>query len=266
MDELTATLGWSVGEPNQAVLEMYAPLNAAGGLDMESLAAFPNVQTPPRIETPKLEANALSSAVTANQEAMLAQNVAAFQQPNVATAEHFVQSVAAAQPADNPPTHSESSTLPGDISDARTDFIAPDDAISVATAANLTDSPNMNNHACAEETSTGGRRPTKEEEREMYEKGLLSDLSGTTAARSRKMTQNERDVMLHKRRLRNRASAARSREKQRTTISLLTAENDRLKFGHQKLQRDLDAARIEIQRLREQMEFMRGGTLCHRPL
>lgn len=42
-----------------------------------------------------------------------------------------------------------------------------------------------------------------------------ADLAGTTAARSRKMSASEREVMLHRRRLRNRASAARSRHKAR---------------------------------------------------
>ena len=52
----------------------------------------------------------------------------------------------------------------------------------------------------------------------------FSDLKGTTAARSRKMTEEERKIMLHKRRLRNRASAARSREKRSRTLTDLTAE------------------------------------------
>jgi len=42
-----------------------------------------------------------------------------------------------------------------------------------------------------------------------------ANLAGTTAARSRKMSASEREVMLHRRRLRNRASAARSRHKAR---------------------------------------------------
>jgi len=42
-----------------------------------------------------------------------------------------------------------------------------------------------------------------------------ANLAGTTAARSRKMSASEREVMLHRRRLRNRASAARSRYKAR---------------------------------------------------
>lgn len=52
----------------------------------------------------------------------------------------------------------------------------------------------------------------------------LQDLTGTTAARSRKMTEEERRIMLHKRRLRNRASAARSREKRSKTLVDLTVE------------------------------------------
>ncbi|KAI0565594.1 Basic region leucine zipper [Gracilaria domingensis] len=56
----------------------------------------------------------------------------------------------------------------------------------------------------------------------------LSDLKGTTAARSRKMTEHERRIMLHKRRLRNRASAARSREKRSRTLIGLSAEVEQL--------------------------------------
>lgn len=56
----------------------------------------------------------------------------------------------------------------------------------------------------------------------------LSDLKGTTAARSRKMTEEERRVMLHKRRLRNRASAARSREKRSRTLNDLSTEVEEL--------------------------------------
>lgn len=56
----------------------------------------------------------------------------------------------------------------------------------------------------------------------------MADLKGTTAARSRKMTEEERRVMLHKRRLRNRASAARSREKRSRTLNDLSAEVEEL--------------------------------------
>eukprot|EP00170_Pyropia_yezoensis_P010244 contig_47143_g10282 len=47
----------------------------------------------------------------------------------------------------------------------------------------------------------------------------LADLSGTTAAESRRMSAEERALMLHKRKLRNRASAARSRDRQRASAS-----------------------------------------------
>jgi hypothetical protein len=67
------------------------------------------------------------------------------------------------------------------------------------------------------------RRLTKEEEAR-FAPEELRDLKGTTAAKSRKMSASERDVMLHKRRLRNRESAARSREKQRKTINELSDE------------------------------------------
>lgn len=56
----------------------------------------------------------------------------------------------------------------------------------------------------------------------------MADLKGTTAARSRKMTEDERRVMLHKRRLRNRASAARSREKRSRTLNDLSTEVEEL--------------------------------------
>lgn len=68
---------------------------------------------------------------------------------------------------------------------------------------------------------------TKEEEARFDPDDLL-DLRGSTAAKSRKMTVEQRDVMLHKRRLRNRASAARSRDKQRKTIGELGYEVDNL--------------------------------------
>ena len=69
------------------------------------------------------------------------------------------------------------------------------------------------------------KRLTKEEEAR-FPVEELADLTGTTAARSRKMSRKEHDLMLHKRRLRNRESAARSREKQRRTTTELAAEID----------------------------------------
>lgn len=71
------------------------------------------------------------------------------------------------------------------------------------------------------------RRLTKEEEAR-FDVVDLRDLKGSTAAKSRKMTVEERDIMLHKRRLRNRQSAARSRDRQRKTIMDVGNELDEL--------------------------------------
>lgn len=50
------------------------------------------------------------------------------------------------------------------------------------------------------------------------------DLTGTTAAASRRMSTEERQLMLHKRKLRNRASAARSRAVARTVVADVVGE------------------------------------------
>lgn len=50
------------------------------------------------------------------------------------------------------------------------------------------------------------------------------DLAGTTAAASRRMSTEERQLMLHKRKLRNRASAARSRAVARTVVADVVEE------------------------------------------
>lgn len=96
------------------------------------------------------------------------------------------------------------------------------------------------------------RRVSKAEEECLIAVGLLADLKGTTAARSRKMTEDERNLMLHKRRLRNRASAARSREKQRNTVAVLAQQVEELSQDAFRLRKDCSDAQSEIQRLREQ--------------
>lgn len=70
--------------------------------------------------------------------------------------------------------------------------------------------------------AAGPRRLSRSEEALEY--GELADIGGTTAARSRQMSEEERRVMLYKRKLRNRASAARSREKRCRTILELSKE------------------------------------------
>lgn len=78
----------------------------------------------------------------------------------------------------------------------------------------------------------------------------FQDLTGTTAARSRKMTDEERKVMLHKRRLRNRASAARSREKRSRTLNDLTAEVEDLVKKSLQLAQQASQAAEEARKLR----------------
>jgi Basic region leucine zipper len=87
----------------------------------------------------------------------------------------------------------------------------------------------------------------------------LSDLKGTTAARSRKMTEHERTVMLHKRRLRNRASAARSREKQRNAVAVLSEQVATLSSTISKLRRANASGRSEIARLCAQNATLRAA-------
>lgn len=64
----------------------------------------------------------------------------------------------------------------------------------------------------------------REREAKQFPKALLSDLNGTTSAEVRKMSQSERDLVLYKRKLRNRLSARRSRQKRQATLSDLHEE------------------------------------------
>lgn len=116
-------------------------------------------------------------------------------------------------------------------------------------------------------------RLAKETEAQLNAAVQEADLSGTTAAQSRKMTPVQRDIMLHKRRLRNRASAARSREKQRKTIAELAGELDALGERADALAKtaaslqatvgavaaERDEARAENERLRRENEALRQG-------
>ncbi|CDF40222.1 unnamed protein product [Chondrus crispus] len=99
-------------------------------------------------------------------------------------------------------------------------------------------------------------RMTKEEEAR-FDAADLKDLRGSTAAKSRKMTEDERDIMLHKRRLRNRLSAARSRERQRKTIQEVGEEVDELLEQASSLQERCQVAESEILALRATNEALR---------
>lgn len=80
---------------------------------------------------------------------------------------------------------------------------------------------------------------------EALEYGALADIGGTTAARSRQMSEEERRVMLYKRKLRNRASAARSREKRCRTIMELSKEVQALLDVSTKLRSECNARAAE---------------------
>lgn len=97
---------------------------------------------------------------------------------------------------------------------------------------------------------------TKEEEARFDPRDLV-DLKGSTAAKSRKMTPQERDIMLHKRRLRNRQSAARSRDKQRKTITELGDEVDQLLLKAQRVKQRCHSAEQQLRDLRAAHEALR---------
>lgn len=99
-------------------------------------------------------------------------------------------------------------------------------------------------------------RMTKEEEAR-FNPVDLRDLKGSTAAKSRKMTDEERDIMLHKRRLRNRQSAARSRSKQRKTIGDVSEEVDELVGITQALKERCEEMQLEMGQLRNIIDALR---------
>lgn len=99
-------------------------------------------------------------------------------------------------------------------------------------------------------------RMTKEEEAR-FNPTDFNDLKGSTAAKSRKMSLSERDIMLHKRRLRNRQSAARSRDKQRKTIGDVGEEVDALLVASAEIRARCFNAEKEIKELRAANESLR---------
>jgi cell division protein FtsB len=142
---------------------------------------------------------------------------------------------------------SESSTHPGDVSDAVTSASPYHDTrITSVSTADKASSPKR-------------RRTSKIEELSFFDDELLQDLKGTTAARSRLMSEEERNLMLHKRRLRNRASAARSREKQRSAVQCLSQQAEGLISTIHDLRKDCAAQHAEIRRLREQNNALRAA-------
>eukprot|EP00188_Purpureofilum_apyrenoidigerum_P001848 Plantae.Rhodophyta-Purpureofilum_apyrenoidigerum.ctg20689.p1 GENE.Plantae.Rhodophyta-Purpureofilum_apyrenoidigerum.ctg20689~~Plantae.Rhodophyta-Purpureofilum_apyrenoidigerum.ctg20689.p1 ORF type:complete len:286 (-),score=41.91 Plantae.Rhodophyta-Purpureofilum_apyrenoidigerum.ctg20689:509-1366(-) len=84
-----------------------------------------------------------------------------------------------------------------------------------------------------------GVRRISLEEPNVKETGLeadaLKDISGTTAAAARRMTPDERDLMLYKRKLRNRESARKSRlRKKQNMPNAKQMDNEKVKTGQPK--------------------------------
>lgn len=68
----------------------------------------------------------------------------------------------------------------------------------------------------------------REREAKQFPKEVLGNLDGTTSAEVRKMNATERELVLYKRKLRNRESARRSRQKRQATLAELQEEIDDL--------------------------------------
>eukprot|EP00172_Hildenbrandia_rubra_P002618 Plantae.Rhodophyta-Hildenbrandia_rubra.ctg3601.p1 GENE.Plantae.Rhodophyta-Hildenbrandia_rubra.ctg3601~~Plantae.Rhodophyta-Hildenbrandia_rubra.ctg3601.p1 ORF type:complete len:283 (+),score=101.59 Plantae.Rhodophyta-Hildenbrandia_rubra.ctg3601:238-1086(+) len=96
------------------------------------------------------------------------------------------------------------------------------------------------------------RRYSKEEELNLFGPGAFNDLTGTTAAHSRKMTGKEREIMLHKRRLRNRESAARSREKRGKTVTELSKDYEQLAAVMEEMKSTIAKVVDECRELKEE--------------
>lgn len=100
----------------------------------------------------------------------------------------------------------------------------------------------------------------RELESKMFPSELLSSLEGTTSAEVRKMNSTERDLVLFKRKLRNRESARRSRVKRQASLAELQTEVDTiasyvekilisaigLKNDNDRLNRQLEVANAEL--------------------
>lgn len=64
------------------------------------------------------------------------------------------------------------------------------------------------------------RKAKRELESQQFPAALLADLTGTTSAEVRKMTSYEKDLVKHKRKIRNRESAKRSRENRQKELKV----------------------------------------------
>ncbi|KAA8491965.1 hypothetical protein FVE85_8447 [Porphyridium purpureum] len=122
-------------------------------------------------------------------------------------------------------------------------------------------SSNPNLHGTAASSRNGEDSDDEEmrkvkAELELLEKRVdpkeLGDLSGTTSAMSRKMTKEEHDLMLYKRKLRNRLSAARSRKRHQETLASLQTEIESLNEHSNRVMAKCEEASTENTKLREE--------------
>lgn len=75
-----------------------------------------------------------------------------------------------------------------------------------------------------EKRPIGSLKEKREREAKQFPRNLLANLDGTTSAEVRKMSSKERELVLYKRKLRNRESARRSRQKRQATLAELQEE------------------------------------------
>eukprot|EP00177_Eucheuma_denticulatum_P008178 GFKZ01014886.1.p1 GENE.GFKZ01014886.1~~GFKZ01014886.1.p1 ORF type:complete len:348 (-),score=62.99 GFKZ01014886.1:1763-2770(-) len=83
-------------------------------------------------------------------------------------------------------------------------------------------------HASADVEPAISLKEKREREARQFPKEILGNLDGTTSAEVRKMNATERELVLYKRKLRNRESARRSRQKRQATLAELQEEVDDL--------------------------------------
>lgn len=114
----------------------------------------------------------------------------------------------------------------------------------------------------------GSLREKRAREAAQFPRALLRNLSGTTSAEVRKMSTEERALVLFKRKLRNRESARRSRQKRQATLSDLHDElaevatvaarmvdiGAKLHATNSSLRNSLDLANAQIRALRAAYE------------
>lgn len=117
------------------------------------------------------------------------------------------------------------------------------------------------------EEGEGGLKEKRLREARMFPRAVLGNLAGTTSAEVRKMNATERELVLYKRKLRNRESARRSRQKRQATLAELQEEMDdlmsvtgrivevgmELRLENSALREKLDAAHAEIKALRDKV-------------